>query len=314
MRLGGLLALSLLLLLSVVIGASDLSPYDLIRTEAGRAMLLESRLPRTLAAALAGAGLAVSGQIMQVLARNRFVEPMTAGAGQSAALGVLVCTLVIPGAALWIKMSGAALAALVGSLGLMALIRPLPPTQPLLVPLVALIYGGIIGAAVTFVAYQGDMMQFLGTWLTGELSGVLKGRYELLWLVAAASGATYLIADRLTLLTLGEDGARALGLDVRRVTAAAVTAMSVITAMVVVTLGAIPFVGLVVPNLTARLTGDDLRRALPLTALGGAIAVLAADILGRVVRAPYEVPVATMVSVVGAAVFIVLLGRGRARV
>lgn len=314
MRLAGLFALTALVVISVMIGASDMTPQTLFGTEAGRALILESRLPRSCAAALAGAGLAVSGQVMQILARNRFVEPMTAGAGQSAALGVLLCTLIIPGAALWVKMSGAAAAALIGSLGLMALIRPLPPTQPLLVPLVALVYGGIIGAAVTFVAYQGDMMQFLGTWLTGELSGVLKGRYELLWLVALASGATYVIAERLTLLSLGENAARALGVNVQRVTAAAIAAVSVITAMVVVTLGAIPFVGLIVPNLMARLVGDDLRRALPLTALGGAIAVLAADILGRILRAPYEVPVATMVSVVGAAVFIGFLSRGRARV
>ena len=251
---------------------------------------------------------------MQILARNRFVEPMTAGAGQSAALGILLCAVLIPAAALWVKMGFAALAALAGSLGLMALIRPLPPTQPLLVPLVALIYGGIIGAIVTFVAYQGDLMQFLGTWLTGETSGVLRGRYELLWIVAAAAAATYAIADRLTLLSLGEDAARALGLNVRVQTAAAMAAVSVITAMVVVTLGAIPFVGLIVPNLVSRLTGDNLRRALPVTALTGAAAVLAADILGRTVRAPYEIPVATMISIVGAVVFIVLLNRGSARV
>ena len=307
------LALILLVLVSLATGASDLSLRDLVLSEDGRATVWESRLPRTIAAVLAGAGLAVSGQVMQILARNRFVEPMTAGAGQSAALGVLLCTLFLPSLAIWAKMGVAALTALIGSFGLMALIRPLPPTQPLLVPLVALIYGGIIGAVVTFVAYQGDLMQFLGTWLTGEFSGVLRGRYELLWVVAAASAVTYLIADRLTLLSLGEDAARALGLNVALITAAAVAAVSVITAMVVVTIGAIPFVGLVIPNLSTRLTGDNLRRALPITALSGALAVLAADLLGRVIRAPYEVPVATTISIFGALVFILFINRGRPR-
>jgi iron complex transport system permease protein len=143
---------------------------------------------------------------------------------------------------------------------------------------------------------------------------VLRGRYELLWIAAGASALTYLIADRLTLLTLGEDAARALGLNVGLVTAAAVAAVSVVTAMVVVTVGALPFVGLVVPNLTARLAGDNLRRALPLTALAGAGLVLAADLLGRVVRAPYEVPAATLIAVIGAVAFVVLLNRGTARV
>ena len=91
-------------------------------------------------------------------------------------------------------------------------------------------------------------------------------------------------------------------------------AVSVVTAMVVVTLGAIPFVGLVVPNLTTRLTGDNLRQALPLTALFGAVLVLAADVLGRVIRAPYEVPVATTIAVIGATAFVILLNRGRSGV
>lgn len=314
MRLAGLGLLALLVVASLLIGAADMSARDLLTTAEGRALLTESRLPRTLAAVLAGAGLAVSGQVMQVLARNRFVEPMTAGAGQSAALGLLICLLLLPGASIGAKMAAASVAALAGSLGLMALIRPLPPSQPLLVPLLALVYGGVIGGVVTFVAWQGDLMQLLGTWLTGELSGVLRGRYELLWIAAGASALTYLIADRLTLLTLGEDAARALGLNVGLVTAAAVAAVSVVTAMVVVTVGALPFVGLVVPNLTARLAGDNLRRALPLTALAGAGLVLAADLLGRVVRAPYEVPAATLIAVIGAVAFVVLLNRGTARV
>ena len=207
----GFATLAMMAAWSLLIGVADYTAIDFFTDPAARQVLWESRLPRTLAAVLAGAGLAVSGQAMQILVRNRFVEPMSAGAGQSAALGVLLCTLFLPSQAIWVKMLGASLTALIGSLGLMAILRPLPPTQPLLPALVALIYGGIISAIVTYVAYQGDMTQFLGTWLTGEFSGVLRGRYELLWLVGIASIATFLIADRLTLLSLGEDAARALG-------------------------------------------------------------------------------------------------------
>lgn len=307
MRLAGLALLAVLFCLSLFIGTAGLTPSDLLTDPAARELLLVSRLPRGLAAVLAGAALAITGQIMQVLARNRFVEPMTAGAGQSAALGILLITLLVPGAAIWAKMSAAAVSALAGSLGLMLLIRPLPPTQPLLVPLVALVYGGVIGAVVTYIAFQDDMMQFLGIWLTGELSGVIQGRYELLWLAGLAAGASWLIADRLTLLTLGEQAARGLGVNVRAVTAAGLVAISVSTAIVVVTLGAIPFVGLVVPNLVARFTGDNLRHALPATALTGALMVLGADILGRTLRAPFEIPASTMIALLGAAVFLVLL-------
>lgn len=296
-----------LAILSLFIGAVPVSLGDFLHDPDSQRLLLISRLPRTFAALLAGAALAVSGQIMQILARNRFVEPMTAGAGQSAALGVLIAALLFPASAIWVKMSVAALTTLVGSAGLLLILRPLPPTQPLLVPLVALIYGGLIGAVVTFIAYQGDMLQFIGTWLTGELSGVLAGRYELLWIAGAAAAATWLIADRLTVLALGEDAARGLGLNVQLITAAGLAALSVTTAMVVVTLGAIPFVGLIVPNIVARRMGDNLRRAIPVSAFAGAALVLAADILGRVLRAPYEIPVSVLVGVLGAAVFLWLL-------
>jgi len=299
------LVLAALVALSLGIGAADLGAEG-----PGAALLIvESRLPRTLAALLAGAALAITGQIMQLLARNRMVEPMTAGAGQSAALGLLAVTLLAPGAAIGAKMAGAALAALLGGVGLMLLIRRLPTTEPLLVPLVALVWGGLIGGLTAALAFRGDMMQFLETWMTGELSGTLRGRYELLWLAGAAAAASWLIADRLTLMALGETAARGLGVDVAAVTAAGMLAVSVTTALVVVTLGAIPFVGLVVPNLVARRTGDNLRRALPLTALSGAALVLAADILGRSLRAPWEVPVATTAALIGGATFLILLSR-----
>ncbi|MBY6092447.1 MULTISPECIES: ABC transporter permease [Rhodobacterales] len=305
----GLALVAVLALLSLFIGAIPLDPRTLFSDPEAARLILISRLPRTLAAILSGGALAVTGQVMQILARNRFIEPVTAGAGQSAALGILLVTLFLPGAPIWAKMAIASLTTLVGSIGLLALIRPLPPTQPLLVPLVALVYGGIIGAVVTFVAYQGDMTQFIGTWLSGELSGVLRGRYEMLWIAGLAAAATWIIADRITLLGLGASTARSLGVNVARITALGVAAISVVTAMTVVTVGAIPFIGLVIPNLTARLLGDNLRRTLPVSALFGAALVLAADILGRVIRMPFEVPVSATVGVVGAALFLYLLYR-----
>jgi iron-siderophore transport system permease protein len=307
--LAGALALLALAGVSLFIGTAPLTPADLFRDPEATRLLLVSRVPRTLAAILAGGSLAITGQVMQILARNKFIEPMTAGAGQSAALGILLVTYLIPGAAMWVKMCVAALTTLVGTCGLLLLIRPLPPTQPLLIPLVALVYGGIIGAVVTFVAYQGDMLQFVQIWLTGELSGVLRGRYELLWLAGAVAAATWFIAGRITLLTLGQDVARSLGLNIAALTAAGLAAISLVTALTVVTLGAIPFVGLVIPNLVVRFMGDNLKQNLPVTALTGAGLVLAADIGGRIIRAPFEVPVASMIGVIGAVLFLILLYR-----
>ena len=141
---------------------------------------------------------------MQILMRNRFVEPSMVGASQSAALGVLVMTLMFPAAGLTAKMSVAAVAALAGMLVFMMLIRRLPPTAQLMVPLVGIIFGGVIEAVATFIAYEFEMMQMLSVWQQGDFSGVLLGRYELLWLTGGLALAAYLIADQLTILGLGE--------------------------------------------------------------------------------------------------------------
>ncbi|MBS8227732.1 ABC transporter permease [Vannielia litorea] len=297
------LILAALICASVLIGAASLFAGDV---DSGL-LIAVSRLPRTLAALLAGAGLALAGVVVQMAVRNRLVEPGLVGTPEAAMLGLLAITLFAPGAALMVKMSVAAAAALAGTLVFLLLARHVPRRDPVLLPLVGLIYGGILGAAALWLAWTTDLMQYLGAWMSGEFSGVLAGRYELLWIVAVLAPALYLAADRITLLGLGEDAARSLGLNYRQTLLAGLTLVAVITAAVVVTVGAIPFIGLVVPNIISRWRGDNLRRNLPLTAWLGGCAVLGCDILGRVVRWPYEIPAGTIFAVLGAGLFLWLL-------
>jgi iron complex transport system permease protein len=293
--------------ISLFVGVIDLRPSEILQGGDDFTLMLDSRLPRTLATLIAGAALAVCGMIMQMLVRNRFVEPMTAGTGQGAALGILIVVLLFPGAPIFIKMSIATITALVSSIGFLIIVRRLPPAQPLLVPLVAMIYGGIIGAGVAFFAYQWDMLQFIDTWLTGDFSGVMRGRYELLWIAAVMTLLTYLIADQFAIAGLGREASINLGLNYDQVMILGLLAISVVAALTVITVGAIPFVGLIVPNIISRQFGDNLRATLPITALCGASLVLASDIVGRVIRAPYEIPVGTVLGVIGAIVFLWLL-------
>ncbi|ETW14119.1 transport system permease [Roseivivax marinus] len=294
--------------LVVLIAASLFTGVGSITADAeGLWLVAVSRAPRTAAALLAGAGLAVAGVIMQMLARNRFVEPTTAGTAQAAGLGLVVVTLVAPGSALWLKMLAATAAALVGTAGFLALVRRLPPQEPLLVPLTGLVYGGILGAATTFLAFERDLLQFLDIWMNGEFSGVLLGRYEFLWAAGAASALAFVYAGRFTIAGLGEDASLNLGLRYGQVMALGLALVSVITAVTVVTVGMIPFVGLVVPNIVSRLRGDNLSATLPLVALSGAALVLACDILARLLRYPYEIPVGTVLGVLGAGLFLWLL-------
>ncbi|MDT0682455.1 iron chelate uptake ABC transporter family permease subunit [Roseicyclus sp. F158] len=300
-------ALALLALLSLGTGASGIGPLQLLTDPEGLWLLAVSRLPRTVAALLAGAGLAVAGVIMQMLARNRFVEPATAGTGEAAGLGLVAVTLLAPASAIWLKMLAATATALAGTAGFLAMVRRLPPREPLLVPLTGIVYGGILGAATTFLAYERDLLQYIGIWMNGEFSGVMIGRYEYLWISGGLTVLAYLFADRFTIAGMGRDMSVNLGLSYGQVMAFGLFIVSVITALTVVTVGMIPFVGLVVPNIVSRIRGDNLRHSLPIVALSGAALVLACDVLARVIRYPYEIPVGTVLGIVGGAIFLWLL-------
>lgn len=295
--------LVLLIAASLALGAADLGAQD----DGGMFLLMASRLPRTAAALLAGAGLALAGAVVQLAVQNRLVEPGLTGTPESAMAGLLAVTLLFPGAPLIVKMAAASVAALAGTAGFLALARHVPRQDPMLLPLVGLIYAGILGAGVSGIAWMTDLVQFLATWQAGDFSGVLRGRYELLWVIAVAAGCLYLAADRITLLGLGEDRARSLGLNARQTLLGALVIVAVMVTAAVVTVGVLPFVGLVVPNIVSRWRGDNLHANLPLIALAGGGAVLASDLVGRIIRWPYEIPAGTIFAVAGAGVFLWLL-------
>ncbi|UWQ96381.1 iron chelate uptake ABC transporter family permease subunit [Rhodobacteraceae bacterium M385] len=303
LRLGIILALAALVVTSLSIGAASLWSGDFDAAW----LIAVSRFPRTAAALLTGAGLALAGVIMQQSVQNRLVEPGLTGTPEAATLGLLAVTLIAPGTAIFGKMTIAAASALAGTFGFLALSRFVPRHDPMLLPLVGIIYGGILGAIGLWFAWNADLLQFVGIAMLGDFSGVMQGRYELLWIIAALSGVLFLVADRITILGLGEDYARSLGLNYFQTQMLGLVIVAITVAVVVVTVGSMPFVGLIVPNLISRWRGDNIRANLWVVALTGAALVLASDILGRVVRYPYEIPAATIFAVFGAAVFLWLL-------
>lgn len=304
------LALALLVLASLGVGAAQIGPGAAAGDGWTLLVLMQSRLPRTLAVLLTGAALAVAGVVIQSLVRNRFVGPDTAGIGESAALGLLGITLLAPAAPIWVKMVVASLSAMAGTALFLQIVRRLPVREVMLVPIAGLVLSGIIGAVVTWIAWEADLLQFVGTWLmSGEFSGVIAGRYELLWLAGAAAALAWFAADRFAILSLGDQVATGLGLSTRGVMRLGMVVVSVVSAMVVTTVGMIPFVGLVVPNIVARIMGDNLRASIPVVAAGGAGLLLACDLVGRIVRYPYEIPVGTILGVIGSAIFLWLLYR-----
>lgn len=299
--------LLLLILMSTSIGVADFRWSAIFNSSEQLQLLLISRLPRTMAILLVGATLAIAGMVLQIVLKNRFIEPSVIGASQSAALGILLASLLFPASALILKMSIATLSTLIGIGIFMLLIRHLSPHQQLTLPLIGIVFGNIIEAITTFIAYQTDSLQVLSIWFSGDFSGILAGRYELLWLTVILGIIVYILADQLTIAGLGKNISTNLGINYKKMTWLALISVAIITAIVVVTVGQIPFIGLVVPNLVSRIAGDRLRKNLPIVAILGANLVLICDILGRIINPPYEIPISTIFGIVGTIIFLSLL-------
>ncbi|WP_282027004.1 iron chelate uptake ABC transporter family permease subunit [Limimaricola cinnabarinus] len=287
MRLSLVLIFVLLVGASLGTGAADLSLGDV---DAGL-LLAISRWPRTAAALLAGAGLALAG--VQLTVQNRLVEPGLTGTPEAAMIGLLGITLFAPGAPILVKMAVAVLAALAGTLGFLALARHVPRRDPVLLPLVGLVYGGILGAAALWGTWITDLMQYLGTWTAGEFSGVLRGRYELLWLVAGLGVLLWLAADRITILGLGEAQARSLGLDFDRLVLGVLGLLAAALAQ-------------------ALLRRPDHAALLPAAAGLGALILVAGQFLFERILG-FQSTLAVIVEFLGGLVFLALVLKGTAR-
>ncbi len=309
-----LIAIVLLGGLSLSLGSQTLQWADVLAGREDTWLTLQaSRLPRLLALLLAGSGLAVCGVILQHMVRNRFVEPGTTGGLEAAKLGMLVSLVLLPDAGLLPRMVLAMLCCLLAGLLLVMLLRRMPVHGQTLVPVVGLLYGAVLAALAEFYAYRHHLLQDMQGWLLGDFSRVLAGQYELLYLIVPATVLAYVYARRFTVMGMGEQMASALGLGYAATLGLGLLLVAMVVAATVITVGAIPFVGLVVPNLVAMRYGENLERTLPLVAGGGALLLLLCDVVGRVLMHPFEVPIALTAGGLGGLVFVYLILRGGPR-
>src|SRR5690625_520208 len=285
-------ALVALSLKSIFIGVSSISPWDIVNlTPLQDQIIYISRLPRLISILLAGSSLAVAGTIMHQLTRHKFDSPTTAGTIDSARLGILVSLIVFHSASMLQKTMIAILFALAGTFIFMEILKRIRYKDTIFVPLVGLMFGNIVGAITTFIAYKYDLIQSLTVWLHGDFSMILSERYETLYVSAPLLLIAGLYATRFTIAGLGNDFSANLALNHQRIVSIGLSIVASISAIVVLTVGSLPFLGFIIPNIVAIYRGDNLRSNLVHTALLGAVFVLACDILARVVIFPYEVSV-----------------------
>ncbi|WP_341959776.1 ABC transporter permease [Planococcus maritimus] len=305
--------LILLSLISLFVGVSSISPLDLLDFQSEETQIfLVSRFPRLVAILLAGAGMSMAGLIMQQLSRNKFVSPTTAGTLDATRLGILVSMLLFANASMIEKMAVAFLFALAGTFLFMQILNRIKFKDAIFIPLIGLMFGNILSSITTFFAYRADVIQNMSAWLQGDFSMVMKGSYELLYISVPVFIIAYMYANRFTVAGMGEDFSKNLGLKYRSVVNIGLTLVALITATVVLTVGMIPFLGLIIPNIVSIFKGDHLQKTLPHTAMLGAIFLLVCDILGRVLIYPYEITISLMVGVIGSFIFLIMLFRRKA--
>ncbi|MDA3730351.1 iron chelate uptake ABC transporter family permease subunit [Niameybacter massiliensis] len=286
-------------LASLLIGATSLNTD----------VFIISRLPRLVSLIMAGVGMSISGLIMQQLSRNKFVSPTTGATIDAAQLGIVIAMVMIPGATIAFKTGMAFIFSLVGTVTFMVIIRKITFKNVVFVPLVGIMFGNIIGSITTFIAYKYDIMQNVSAWMQGDFSMILKGNYEMLYLCIPLVMIAFIYANHFNIAGMGEDFATNLGVNYNRILYMGLGVVALVTASVVITVGSIPFIGLIVPNIVSLYKGDRIKGTLIDTALIGAVFLLACDIVGRIVIYPYEISIGLTVGVVGSVIFLYLILR-----
>ena len=330
-----LLALTLLLiavLAGVAIGETAIEPQVVLQVLANKlwnagylldpideGVVWNYRLTRALVAAACGAGLATCGGILQSLLRNPLADPYLLGISAGASTGAVLVALMGVGGGLISLSAGA----FVGAMAAFALVILLARASSSMSGTGQIILAGIAGsqlfnALTAFLitkSASSEQARGIMFWLLGNLSGV---RWPSVWLavpVAVAGLAVCLWHRRaLDAFTFGSDSAASLGIPVRRVQFVLVGCAALVTAVMVSIVGSIGFVGLVIPHAVRLLLGTGHSRLLPASALGGALFLIAADVLSRTLIKGQVIPVGVVTALVGAPVFaLILIGRRNAR-
>ena len=278
-----------------------------------KAVFVPVRLPRVILAAIVGAALACSGVVFQALLRNPLADPYILGISSGAGLGAIIAVISGFSWTLWGR-SPIAVFAFAGALGTVWLVwgigRVTGKSHVTGLLLAGVVVNAFFSAVIMFLTSVAKSQQVYATifWLMGNMT---EEDFLVLWLgagcVAAGMLTLFYISPQLNAISFGEDDARSMGVNTARTRTIAFAVAALITAVAVSLSGLIGFVGLVVPHGVRLVFGPDHRQLLPLSGIVGAIFLVAADTLARIVVAPAQLPVGVVTAIVGGPFFLVLL-------
>lgn len=298
-------------LLSICVGAVWISPFDFFGgfDTAEWRIFRYARLPRTLACLMAGAGLSVSGAVIQGVLANRLASPGVIGVNAGAGLGVTLCCAF--GAVSGWAIAGASFAGALAAVMAVAL-----AAQKTYASRSAVILGGVAVNSFLTAVSEGiitlypEIGAYTADFRTGGFSGVSDSRLiPASVMIIVALTAVFTLSNELDVLSMGEDTAQGLGLPVKKMRTVFLALAALLAGASVSFAGLLGFVGLIVPNMSKRIVGGENRKLLPLCAVGGAMFVTLCDCAAKSLFSPYEIPTGIVMSAIGAPFFIFLLFR-----
>lgn len=247
---------------------------------------------------------------MQTITQNQFAAPSTVGTTEAAKLGMVLSLFVFPSASLSQKMLFAFVSSITFTLFFLAFMTIFSVKERWMLPLIGIIYSGIIGSVTEVIAYRFNLVQSMTAWTQGSFSMIQTHQYEWLFLGLIILVAVWKLSQTFTIMNLGKETSESLGISYSLLEKLALFLVALTTSVTMITVGGLPFLGVIVPNLVRKHYGDNLSQTKLIVALVGANLVLACDILSRVLIRPYELSVSLLLGIIGSLVFILLLWRG----
>lgn len=302
--------------ISLIYGAADISlgkiwhtlwSSSLVDTE--DMVIWNIRFPRNIVAALVGANLAVAGAILQAVMKNPLADPQIVGVSSGAGLAGVIIFILFPS---WEYL--VPLVAFVGAMGAALLVYALAWKQgirPTRIILAGVAVAAFLGSGISaLLVFYGDRVQGALLWMAGGLSARSWPHvYVLLPYTIGGLLLAFFGSRRLTILSLGDETAKGLGLPVEQTRFMMTAVAALLAASAVSVAGLIGFVGLVIPHVVRMIIGNDYTYLLPGSAFLGAAVLVISDTIGRVAFAPVEVPVGIIMAFLGAPFFLYLLRR-----
>lgn len=309
----GCIAVLIAAALSILFGSTEIPPEQVINAifrpdlnDHQQLVIRELRIPRTIGCVLVGAAFASSGAIMQGVTRNPLADSGLLGINAGASFALALCLAFLPG----LGFSGVVLFSFLGAAAAMALLyclmslkhRKLDPVRLVLGGSAISIFLSSLSQAVSIFCNIGYDLTF---WTAGGVAGIRAQQLILAGpVIAAGLVIAVMLSGRVSVLSLGEDAARGLGLDVERSRVFCLAIVLLLAGGAVALAGPVAFVGLMVPHVMEFFVGADYRLVIPASMIGGAFFMLIADIISRVINAPGETPIGLVFAVIGVPFFI----------